>query len=71
MANLYIGNMFTMPATMVINGVTIIKSNVQDFKSPQGVKVAEKGIITLAYSSDIGGMLIGGEELYLDNFCFN
>jgi hypothetical protein len=67
----YIGNMSKMPTSMVINGVTVTKSNVTDVFGPVGVKVAEKGTITLTYSSDIGGMLIGGSEMFLDNFCFN
>lgn len=68
---MYIGGMYAMPASMVINGVTVKKSNVQNILNPQGVKVAEKGTITLIFSPDIGGMMIGGQELFLDNFCFN
>ena len=68
---MYIGNMSSMPTVQTINGVTIKKSNVKDILNPQGVKVAEKGTITLYYSSDIGEMLIGGQALFLDNFCFN
>lgn len=70
-ANIYIGTMYAMPANMIINGLKITKSNVRHIKNPQGVKVAEKGIITLTFSSDIGSMIIGGQEMYLDNFCFN
>jgi hypothetical protein len=70
-ANTYVGSMYAMPTSMVINGVTITKSNVKDFLNSQGVKVAEKGIVRLTYSGDIGGMIIGGQEIYLDNFCFN
>ena len=70
-ASMYVGSMYTMPTVQVIGGVTIKKSNVQDILNPQGVKVAEKGMIVLNYSPDIGGMLIGGQELFLDNFCFN
>jgi len=70
-AHLYIGNMYIMPASMVINGVSITKSGVSDILNPQGVKVAEKGLITLKYNADIGSMIIGGQELFLDNFCFN
>jgi 1,4-dihydroxy-2-naphthoyl-CoA synthase len=70
-ASMYFGSMYAMPASMVINGVTITKSNVQEFFNPQGVKVAETGLVRLAYSPDIGSMIIGGQELHLDNFCFN
>jgi hypothetical protein len=70
-ANTYVGTMYAMPTSMVINGVTIIKSNVKDFLNSQGVKVAEKGIVRLTYSGDIGDMIIGGQEIHLDNFCFN
>jgi hypothetical protein len=69
-ANLFIADKYKMLASMVINGVKITKSKVQDYLNPMGVKVAESGVITLTYSSDIGGMIIGGEELFLDNFCF-
>ena len=67
----YTGSMYSMPTVQTISGVTVKKSNVLDILNPQGVKVAEKGTITIYYSPDIGGMLIGGQELFLDNFCFN
>jgi hypothetical protein len=70
-ANTYVGSMYAMPTSMVINGVRITKSNVKYFLNSQGVKVAEKGIVSLTYSGDIGGMIIGGQEIHLDNFCFN
>ena len=69
--NLYIGNMSALPVNIVINGVTIDKSNVHDILNAQGTKVGETGTITLKFSPDIGGMIIGGQELFLDNFCFN
>jgi len=70
-ANMYIGNIGAMPSTLISNGVTVTKSNVTVLTNPQGVRVAEKGVITLKFNSDIGGMTIGGQELFLDNFCFN
>ncbi len=69
--NLYIGNMWAMPPSNVINGITVTKSNVIDFFNPVGVKIAEKGTIDLSYSSDIGSMTVGGSEMFLDNFCLN
>jgi len=70
-ANLYVGNISAMPASFIINGVTIRKKNVIVLNNPLGVRVGEKGMIILKYNSDIGGMMIGGQELWLDNFCFN
>mgnify|MGYP001290592623 CR=1 FL=1 len=70
-ANLYVGSMYNMPASMVINGVTITKSNVKDHFASPGVKSAETGVITLTFYQDIGSLVIGGQEMYLDNFCFN
>ena len=69
--NVYVGSMDAMPVSMVINGVQITKTNVQEFLNPQGVKVGERGTIRLTYSGDIGGMIIGGQEMHLDNFCFD
>ena len=68
---LYRGNMWTMPSSSVINGVTVTKGSVVDLFNPAGVKIAEKGKITLSYSSDIGSMMVGGSEMFLDNFCLN
>jgi hypothetical protein len=68
---LYTGNMWTMPASSVINGITVTKSSVIDFSNPAGVKIAEKGKITLSYPSDIGSMMLGGSEMFLDNFCLS
>jgi hypothetical protein len=68
---MYIGNMSAMPVNMIINGVSVTKTNVQNILNAQGVKVAEKGMILLKSNTDIGGMVIGGQELFLDNFCFN
>ena len=70
-ANLYVGSISAMPVSLIINGVTIMKKNVTVLNNPLGVRVGEKGIITLKNSSDIGRMMIGGQELWLDNFCFN
>jgi hypothetical protein len=70
-SNMWVGSMYAMPASMVVNGVTITRSNVTDFLNSAGAKVGERGRIRLAYSGDIGGMIIGGQEIYLDNFCFN
>jgi hypothetical protein len=61
--NLYVGNMSAFPASTIINGVTIKKSKVVVITNPQGVRVAEKGTITLSYTSDIGGKVIGCQEL--------
>jgi hypothetical protein len=36
--------------------------------NPQGVKVAENGIILIS-KIDICGITFGGEELFLENFC--
>ncbi len=69
--SLYIGSMYLLPSPLTIRGVTITKSNVQDITNPLKVKIAEKGTITLTSSKDIGSLIIGGQELFLDNFCFN
>ncbi len=68
-AGAYIGSMYTMPVIMVINGVRIKKDHVQDILNSNGQKVAESGIIILT-SSRLADMRIGGQELFLDNFCF-
>ena len=69
--SMYIGNMSSMPAVQIINGVTIKKINVTDVLNAGGTKSGEKGTITLSHSTNISDMLIGGQELFLDNFCFN
>jgi hypothetical protein len=70
-ANMFVGNISALPANLVINGVTFNKINVQVIMNPQGTRVAEKGTIIFKSNTDIGGMLVGGQELFLDNFCFN
>lgn len=67
----YVGNMWNMPTTSTINGVTVTKTAVKSFFNPVGVKVAESGTITLSLGHDIGSLRIGGSEMHLDNFCFN
>jgi len=69
--NVYIGPLRAMPSPLTINGVTIWKTNVQHIINPQGVWVAQTGVIHLKHSTDIGGLIIGGAELFVDNFCTN
>jgi hypothetical protein len=69
--NIYIGPLGDMPAPLIINGVTIWKTNVHDILNPQGVWTAQTGEINLKHPADIGGLIIGGTELFLDNFCTN
>lgn len=68
-ATLHTGTMSSLPAS--INGVVITRSNIQDITNAAKVKIAESGTITLTSKQDIGGLIIGGQEMYLDNFCFN
>ena len=67
----YTGNMYVMPATQVMGAVIITKVNPRDIKNPQGIKIGEMGTILIKSATDLGGMKIGGQELYVDNFCFN
>jgi hypothetical protein len=70
-SNPYIGNLSALPPNLSINGVDVTRYNMQDIQNPQGIKIAEKGILLLKSNSDIGSLNIGGQELYLDNFCLN
>jgi hypothetical protein len=65
----YVGYMSNLPTS--IGGATIKKYNVADLRNPQGAKVAERGTITMNHTQNVGGMRVGGQELYVDNFCFN
>lgn len=68
-AKLHIATMSSLPGS--INGVAITRSNVVDITNAVKLKIAEKGTITLTSKQDIGGLIIGGQEMFLDNFCFN
>jgi hypothetical protein len=69
--NIYIGSMYNLANPLIINGVTINRLKVIEIKNTNNQKIAEKGIIRLTHASDMGSLIIGGQEIMIDNLCVN
>jgi hypothetical protein len=69
--NIYIGSVYNLANPLTINGVKITRLKVIDIKNANNQKIAEKGIIRLTHASDMDSLIIGGQEIMIDNICVN